>query len=80
MESTGGKKRDYAPQKSLKIGGVKQYQPSLQARYLHPLINSCTQMVKTSIGTTYNGNLEIMEIKQECTLPSKRSKAGKQRE
>ena len=80
MESIGGKQRGYAPRKCLKDGGVKQDQPSLQARYLHSLINSYTRMVKTNIGATYNGNLEIMEIKQECTFPSKRSKAGKQRE
>ena len=65
---------------SLKVGGVIQGQPSLQARYLHLLIHSCTQMVNTSIGATYNGILESMElIKQECTCPSKRSKEGRKK-
>ena len=75
-----GEQRDYAFQKCLKVRGVKQDQPSLQAGYMHPLIHPCTQMVNTSIGATYNGNLESMEIKLEYTCPSKRYKASKQRE
>ena len=78
MKSVGGEQRDYAHKKCLKVGGVKQDQPSLQARYLHPFIHSCTQLVNTSIGATYNGNFESMEIELEYTCPSKRSRASKQ--
>ena len=49
MESVVGEQRDYAFQKWLKVGGVKYDQPPLQARYLNPLVHSCTQMVNTSL-------------------------------
>ena len=80
MASVGGEQRDYAFKKWLKVGGVKYNPPPLQARYLHPLVHSCTQIFNTSIGATYNGNLESMKIKQELTCQSKRSKACKQSE